>query len=132
MVVMLRYTKNKNDELLKNLEKNLQVQSLQNYIPLYRRFFSLNATNWNSINLDNVHLHTLQSKDDILYFENTPLFFKFSPLLDPLKYLTGAYEDYNFKLPTLTTTPHPKLGSVNNSSYVDSFFSYLSKVGFVL
>ncbi len=123
---MLRYKKNKNAELLKNLEKNLQVQSLQNYIPLYRRFFNLNATNWNSINLDNTHLHSVQRKEDTLYFENVPLFFKFSPLLDPLKYLTGAYEEYTFTLPSLTNTPHPKLGSVNNSSYVDSFFSYLS------
>jgi hypothetical protein len=46
-------------------------------------------------------------------------------LLDPLKYLTGTYDTYTFNLPSLTTVI-PKLSDVNNSSYVDSFFSYLS------
>lgn len=117
---MLKYRKNK----IPQLESHLNVTSLQNYVPLYKRFFSLNSTNWNSINLDNPSIN-LNVKDDILYHDNQPLFFKFSPLLDPLKYLTGSYEDYDFTLPTLTKS-YPKLEDFNNSSYVDSFFSFLS------
>lgn len=120
------YKKNKNEQVLKKLEECLQVTSLQNYIPLYNRFFKLNGTNWNSINLDTVHtLQKLTQIDNNVYSNKTPLFFKFSPLLDPLKYLTGTYDTYTFNLPSLTTVI-PKLSDVNNSSYVDSFFSYLS------
>ena len=120
------YKKNKNEQILKKLEECLQVTSLQNYIPLYNRFFKLNGTNWNSINLDTVHtLQKLTQIDNNVYSNKTPLFFKFSPLLDPLKYLTGTYDTYTFNLPSLTTVI-PKLSDVNNSSYVDSFFSYLS------
>ncbi len=117
---MLKYRKNK----IPKLENHLNVISLQNYVPLYKRFFSLNSTNWNSINLDNPSIN-LNVIDDELCHENKPLFFKFSPLLDPLKYLTGSYEDYDFTLPTLTKS-YPKLEDFNNSSYVDSFFSFLS------
>jgi hypothetical protein len=122
---MLNYKKNKNGQVLKKLEEYLNVSSLQNYVPLYNRFFNLNDTNWNSINLDTFHtLKNVTFKDE-LYSNKTPIFCKFSPLLDPLKYLTGSYETYKFNLPSITTTL-PKLSDVNNSSYVDSFFSYLS------
>jgi len=117
---MLKYRKNK----VPDLGKHLNVSSLQNYIPLYKRFFVLNPTNWNSINLDNPVLD-LTLRDNSLYCKDTPIFFKFSPLLDPLKYLTGSYEDYDFSLPTPVTS-YPPLDDFNNSSYVDSFFSFLS------
>lgn len=123
---MLTYQKNKNSHVLHQLEQHLDVKSLQNYIPLYNRFFKLNQSNWNSINLEHKQCSSLVCKDDILYKDDTALFFKFSPLLDPLKYLTGSYDAYDFKLPTLTSVPHSKLVDVNNSSYVDSFFSFLS------
>jgi len=60
-----------------------------------------------------------------------PVFFKMAPLLDPFKYIVGKYnhEDANlFTLPTLTNNEHvhPKLVDVNNSSYVDGFFGFLS------
>ena len=121
---MLRYRKNKNEALFKSLEQ-IGMTQMQNYVPLYTRFFNLNLTNWNSINLDHPPLAVI-SKNGELFCRGTPLFFKFSPILDPLKYITGSYEDYDFTLPTLTFSPHPKMGEVNNSSYVDSFFSFLS------
>ena len=117
---MLKYRKNK----VPDLGKHLNVLSLQNYVPLYKRFFSLNSTNWNSINLDNPVLE-LSVRDDSLYCNDTPLFFKFSPLLDPLKYLTGSYEDYDFSMPTPVKS-YPPIDDFNNASYVDSFFSFLS------
>ena len=69
-------------------------------------------------------------------------FFKFSPLLDPIKYLVGKYskkdktnqsenqepnilENY---LPRLNNSKHlnKKIKDTNNSAYIDSFFYYLS------
>jgi hypothetical protein len=113
----MNYRKNKNTSFLKQVEEQLSISKLQNYIPLYRRFFKLNETNWNSISLDHPPLTSIDL--------NTT-FFKFSPLLDPLKYLTGSYKTYDNTLPNLTNVPHIKMTDVNNSSYVDGFFYYLS------
>lgn len=124
----MNYRKNKNSSFCKQLEECLDVESIQNFIPLYTRFFELNDTNWNSINLDHPPMKQLEEKEDDLFMNNEPLFFKFSPLLDPLKYLTGTYESYDNTLPTLKTSPHSKMADVNNSSYVDGFFYYLSNL----
>ena len=121
----MNYKKNKNGDLFKQFNEHLKVDKVQNYIPLYTRFFKLNDTNWNSINLDHTPITHLEEKEDGFYFNESPIFIKLSPLLDPLKYLTGSYTDYNNTLPKLHSTPHPKLADVNNSSYVDSFFYYL-------
>lgn len=123
----MNYRKNKNASFLKQVEDILDVTALQNYIPLYTRFFELNETNWNSINLDHPPMQALEVDEEIT-MNGSPLFFKFSPLLDPLKYLTGAYETYDNSLPTLTHSPHVKMSDVNNSSYVDGFFYYLSNL----
>ena len=50
-MVELNYQKRKNVDLFKSLEgsKTLFLSKTQNYIPIYKRFFSLNDTNWNSI-----------------------------------------------------------------------------------
>jgi len=121
---MLRYRKNKNAASFKTMEA-VGMTQMQNYIPLYNRFFKLNATNWNSINLDHTPL-SLSMKDNTLWHKKVPVFLKYSPLLDPLKYLTGEYTSYDFTLPTLTSSSHPKMAEVNNSSYVDAFFTFLS------
>ena len=48
------YKKHSNEKLFTTLEKtNLGIKQLQNYIPLYAKFFILNETNWNTINLNN-------------------------------------------------------------------------------
>jgi hypothetical protein len=129
---MVFYKKNKNNNLLRELETVLDISNAQNYIPIYTRFFSLNSTNWNSINLKNenelAHVHSCDYNKALATLQNdTPIevFFKYSPLLDPSKYLNGKYSDYTFTLPSLNETL-PKLMDVNNSAYVDSFFSYLS------
>ena len=122
----LFYQKPKNDNVLKDLEmSHMGLKKCQNYIPIYSKFFSLNDTNYNSINLNQKHnaktISTHASSDDdgvssvskncgnAIIFPNpkqcknngddadsafTPVFFKFSPLLDPVKYLAG---NYNFK-----------------------------------
>lgn len=129
---MVFYKKNKNTEFLKDLEMVLDVSGAQNYIPIYSRFFSLNATNWNNINLENdnelINIHDCDyNKATATLATNvkTSIFLKYSPLLDPLKYLNGKYTNYDFTLPGLTGN-FPKLIDVHNSAYIDSFFSYLS------
>ena len=148
-MVDVNYQKRKNLELFKSLEdsKNLFLSKTQNYIPIYKRFFSLNDTNWNSINLNHKwyissikesdeensnlfeckikNIHTQKTKDK-------DVFFKLAPLLDPYKYLIGKYDITNkdlFKLPDINSdelTVNPKFLDYNNSAYVDGFFIYLS------
>lgn len=144
MSFSLYYKKNKNDSLFRELQNSiLDLKSLQNYVPLYQSFFSLNESNYNNINLNHrYHLHSLHDTPcrNILNAEiidisnnikNTQIFCKFSPLLDPLKLLTGKYDS---SLNNITILPNlsnheqciPKLIDKNNNSYVDGFFTYLS------
>jgi hypothetical protein len=65
MVFQLHYQKRKNKELFESLgnKENLNLSSIQNYIPIYTRFFELNETNYNSINLNHRwYLHSLDEK----------------------------------------------------------------------
>ena len=51
----LNYRKNNNKVLFESINKNefLDIESVQNYIPLYNNFFNLNNSNYNAINLNN-------------------------------------------------------------------------------
>jgi len=112
------------------------ISEIQNYNPVYSRFFEMDETNYNRIALNHKYhvydLKTVIDDDDKLIEKN--IFVKFSPLLDPLNYLRGKYdlETPIFKtLPKLGTTTDmclPKVLDVNNSSYVDGFFSYLTSM----
>ena len=53
-MVNLNYQKRKNAELFKSLEdsNSLFLSKTQNYIPIYKRFFDLNETNYNNVNLN--------------------------------------------------------------------------------
>jgi len=137
------YKKSDNQALFKCLEENNDFGILQpqNYIPLYNNFFSLSATNYNNIILNHRwRLNKLITQETNNIFKcsikddkkkiNKEAYLKFSPLLDPLKYLMGKYDvnDTNlFKLPTFDNTDsNEKLRDSNNAAYVDSFFSFLS------
>ncbi len=137
----MNYRKNKNNNFLKYLEEmnEINISNLQNYIPIYNSFFSLNENNFNSINLNNKwELSSLEinkdSNEKIAVIKNiegqskkVPVFFKFSPLVDPIRYLVGKYEDENiFLLPNLNNSCNKKMRDINNSAYIDSFFYYLS------
>jgi hypothetical protein len=149
MMIQLNYQKRKNNEFFRSLENvnSLYLSKTQNYIPIYSRFFSLNETNYNSINLN--HKYYISSvidkvdNDGNIYTakvkntENNKIkeketFVKMAPLLDCFKYLVGKYNvsDTNlFNLPNLQsdeTNTHAKLLNVNNSAYVDGFFLFLS------
>ena len=134
------YNKRKNTELFKDLETTVGISKIQNYIPIYKMFFSLNETNYNQVNLNHkYHLNCISEKKNENRFvgkiENKngkikkQLFLKFSPLLDPIKYLIGKYDISNnlFELPSLDKNNcHKKIRNKSNSAYVDGFFSYLS------
>jgi len=140
------YKKNTNSELFDQFTKSdnnyIKIENVQNYIPLYNNFFLLNNTNYNSINLNHkFSLNKLTKKHDDRKFDcilhdisgnivESKTFIKYSPLLDPCKYMLGKYDNsYNiFDLPNFekNNNIHPKFTNIYNSAYVDSFFSYLS------
>ena len=140
----LYYRKTKNEDVFRALEEttNLGLSNLQNYVPLYENFFSLNSLNFNNINLNQKYYinkinneitkNTLnvEVSDNSNVLLEKEIFCKFSPLLDPLKFLTGKYdlsENYSIELPAFgKENKFPKLLDKNNSAYVDGFFTYLS------
>lgn len=151
------YTKRKNNSLFASLEKH-GYHKLQNYIPTYKNFFVLNNTNYNSINISGQwFLKKIHSEDEDTGFysgvvenlqnsktKNVDIFIKNAPLLDPVKYMVGAYHtDIN----KITNLPHLKgeeeednnvIDKVNNpfnASYIDNIFnivnSQLLEKGFI-
>ena len=152
----INYIKVKNKEIFDEFSKkeNLDVDNLQNYMPLYEKFFTLNKSNYNSINLNNkYHIKTLIKRanynkylgeltDQSNNYIERNIFFKFSPLIDPLKYLVGKYdESFNiYEMPSFIDTnsendnvkeiieKYSKIYDKNNVSYTDGFFSYLSSI----
>jgi len=137
----LYYKKNDNAVLFKSF-KDIGIYNVQNFIPLYKQFFSLKESNYKNLNLNHVYHITSVNKtqkrnkfnciiDSGEKTENKLCFFKFSPLLDPVKYMVGKYKDLGkterIALPELNENIcHKKVLDPNNSAYVDSFFSYLT------
>jgi len=147
----VNYQKRKNINLFTKFQTNkrINLSNVQNYIPIYDRFFSLNNTNYNSINLnhlwsisdikekdgeksENIFNCKLKNISDIEDFTMTQkVFFKMAPLLDPFKYIVGKYnhtDEQLFNLPSFDKTirVHPKIEDTNNSSYIDGFFCFLT------
>ena len=140
----LHYKKNDNKNLFSKFStiENLNIHNVQNYIPIYETFFSLSQNNANAINLNHVYgltdiletrsYNTCLAKviDTCSNILEREVFFKFSPLLDPIKYMVGKYDlsDANLcNLPTFEKDEsHFKIRDQNNSSYTDGFFSFLS------
>jgi hypothetical protein len=113
------------------------VDKLQLYNPIYQRFFDMNESNSQTIALNHpYHIHDATHVVSIKTGEpiEKDVFIKYSPLLDPYRYMIGKYnlEDESIRaMPQLNSTPdevHPKMLSVHNTSYVDAFFTYLSSV----
>ena len=145
MTNIINYVKRKNKSLFSLLENSsLKLNNLQSYFPIYSSFFNLNSTNYNSIEFPNEYTilgikeiitenHLLFNVKNINNQEKlVDVFCKYSPLLDPFKYMIGKYtiEDNLYILPTInnTDTTHPKISSIYNSSYIDSFFLYLTHI----
>lgn len=103
----------------------------QNYLPIYDKFFVMDETNCNKITLnstyaitnletkikENIYLCKTKSKTESI--ELTPVFFKYSPLIDPIKYMGGEEE-------ILPLPQFQDASDKNNVAYVDGFFYFLS------
>jgi hypothetical protein len=113
-----------------------RIEKLQNYNPLYSRFFEMTHSNYHKITLNQTY--GIRNKQ-LVHREtgiphDVPIFFKFAPLLDPIRYMVGKYDLQDPLLKTLPSikadntleTCFPKIADPNNVSYVDSFFCYLS------
>ena len=132
MAITVNYQKRKNINLFNKFQSNPQISlsNVQNYLPIYDRFFSLNTTNFNSINLNHMwnisdikdiknkdkdkevsfeheHIYTCKLKnlaDDDDFAMTQKVFIKMAPLLDPFKYLVGKYnhtDKHLFNLPSI-------------------------------
>tara|TARA_B100001287_G_scaffold252516_1_gene234543 strand:- start:1610 stop:3376 length:1767 start_codon:yes stop_codon:yes gene_type:complete len=142
MVFDLNYRKFKDTkELYSSLENTkLGLYDTQNYIPIYNRFFNLTESNFNNVTLNNRWLiKNIKNDSGKKLYECTlqdssnnettkDVFFKCSPLLDPLKFILGKYntEDKELLPKTLDYSDFNKIKDVNNSAYTDGFFSYLT------
>ena len=149
----LNYRKINTHDFFNSLEESeLGIINSKNYIPIYENYFNLNETNYNSINLNqrfyvsalsgvvdknNIQaavVDVFKSTPESLTIIHKPIFIKFSPLVDPVKYMSGKYENLNIdeevlNIPTLSKLEkkgHVKANDKNNAAYVDGFFSYLS------
>jgi hypothetical protein len=114
--------------------KPFELNGVQAYNPVYSRFFNMAEENYNLITLNQKYqagdLKNLY--DDSGEKIKKDVFVKFSPLLDPLKFIMGKYD---LKDPITTALPQldsekcfKKIGNVNNCSYTDAFFSYLTNM----
>ena len=109
------------------------LENIQEYIPIYQRFFDMSSNMYNSMSL-NHRYHLVTGRDVYDCQEKTLIkkdfFVKYSPLLDPLRYMIGKYDNYGDTKHTLPSVirKHPisKLEDVNNSAYTDGFFYYLT------
>ena len=116
----------------KNNYNPFHLDKIQTYNPSYNLFFKLSEDNYNNICLN--HKYNILDLLNVIDQETREpleknIHIKYSPLLDPLKYMIGKYKNYDniYILPSIhNKSSHPKLLDTNNASYVDNFFSFLS------
>ena len=136
------------------------IDHCQTFYPLYNSFFRLTAKNWNRIVFNNpkhfiprqvvgvgggdgggggeYHVWNYESNQ---MMRGVPVFKKYAPLLDPIRYMMGKYsqclgeEKSHLLLPSLesgqkvygnTGSAEHKIHSSSNAAYIDSFFCFLT------
>lgn len=157
----LYYRKIDNSVFFSSLEDSeIEIKNSKNYVPIYENYFNFNENNYNSINLNQRYyvsalsgivdknniqaavIDSLKSVPESTTIVHKPIFIKFSPLIDPIKYMTGKYDNLAsestrgtlnsevLNIPTFSKLENMqgifKANDRNNSAYVDGFFSYLS------
>ena len=152
---MLNHIQTKNSDLFDSLENLPEdygtITDCQNYFPIYNSLFGLNEETSKDELLvcENVvqkvsvseRMYKYDSQNNIFMCElldvsnnktlEKDVFIKLSPLMNVTRYLTGKYDkdESIFNLPKLKNNDsHSKLMDVNNSSYTDCFFTYLSSI----
>jgi len=120
------------EEDIKNNYNPFHLDKIQLYNPSYNLFFNLSEDNYNNVGLN--HKYYMLDLMNVIDKETREpveknIHIKYSPLLDPLKYMIGKYKNNEtiYTLPSINNMDsHPKLLDTNNASYVDNFFSFLS------
>ena len=132
-----------------------EITNFQKYNPIYSMLFDLTPKNYNEISLNHrFHICNLNEIQDMTTGEKIakPIFVKFSPLLDPIRYMIGKYDINNgwtTNLPTYDVDTDVSINMVSdpnsqsnkektkivskmcnplNASYIDAFFSYLTSI----
>jgi hypothetical protein len=126
-----QYVLNKQDQ--DNHYQPFLISKFQNYNPIYNHYFDMDDTNYNRISLNSKYqirnLQEVENLDTNASHEKN-VFIKYSPLLDPIRYMIGKYQnlDKNYLLPSIDNNIacFYKLKDPNNVAYTDCFFSYLS------
>jgi hypothetical protein len=132
----------KNKSYFQKDKKIIDCKNIQNYNPIYNELFKTTLENYNEFQLNykwntteilsridhNVVKVILENDQHVT--KEAEIFIKYSPLLDPIKYLTGKYSTTQFLLPSIeeSNTVHPKLLNYHNNAYIDGFFSYVSSI----
>jgi hypothetical protein len=111
------------------------IEKQQCYNPIYESLFDCKHesqlenmifnSKYNFVNMNTIE--DAQNKQCVY----KPVFIKFSPLLDPIKYMIGKYDKYGdskIEMPEYGKSKFAKLDNIHNASYVDCFFSYVSSV----
>jgi hypothetical protein len=117
---------------LKHGYNPFHLNSFQYYQPVLKLLFDINQQNYDSMQLNHrYHINDLTTVIDTRTQElmEKPIFIKYSPLLDPIRYMIGRYDTESSDirtLPTLDGANFAKLADTNNASYVDGFFCLLS------
>jgi hypothetical protein len=119
----------------KNSYNSFDISKIQLYNPINKLFFEMKDSMADRIGLNHpFHMTDLEHVFDISNQTvlEKPVFIKYSPLLDPVRYMIGKYESNRHllnELPTIGSTDLtciPKIASYHNASYIDCFFSYLT------
>ena len=140
--INLEKLKDSFEPLQEDLEHNynpFHIQKIQKYNPIYSKLFAF--TTFRNIDFEKVSLNNkyhLYDTEHVYDFYTNQIvekntFIKYSPLLDPIRYMIGKYTIDD----SLTTLPkpsidnsiektHSKILDPNNASYVDSFFSFIT------
>ena len=108
MKLNIFYKKNKN--YFQGEKQIIDCNNIQNYNPIYNELFKTTPDTYNDFQLNYKWTTTeIISREDHnvvkVKLENetetkeSDIFIKYSPLLDPIKYLSGKYESDQFTLP---------------------------------
>jgi hypothetical protein len=128
------YVKSAEDELFDY--NPFAIEHQQSYNPIYASLFECEKEADNKLDLISfnrkynfVNMNTIEELETKQHIQK-PVFIKFAPLLDPIKYMIGKYEKYGSEsithMPKYNESVFAKIDNIHNSSYVDCFFSYLS------
>ena len=151
----INYTKRKNLQLFDQLKEPvfMNMDAVQNYVPIYTKFFDLTRDNFENVNLNHdLHVSRIIEKESENVFRvslcntttsatvsDASVFCKIIPLVDTFKYLIGKTfcDDTIFTPPGLPSTPdadssvlitNESINDANNSAYVDGMFTYFANL----